>query len=126
MLNDILKKINNLDDEILFIENKITEDKEYMKSLVKKRKDLAIKAADEMIESGCTSADIDGLRFSVRNTPQSVIVNDEKLIPPKYFKEKVTKSVNKVLLKSALKNGASIQGATLSNGGVTIQVKGIK
>ena len=55
-----------------------------------------------------------------RATPVSVIVTDESKIPDKYFK------VERKLMKADLKKdlqGGDIEGASLSNGGETLQVR---
>lgn len=59
--------------------------------------------------------------ISVSNTPASVIITDETKIPDEYFR--IKKEVNKTKLKDALKDGAIIEGAQLSNGGSTIRIK---
>ena len=124
-MDDILQELNNIDNHILVMKSKVETFRNELSSLQSKRSGLVQKAANEMVESGCTSSDVGGIRWSVRNTPQSVIIKDEALIPPKFFKEKTTKSVNKTLIKSALKNGSTIQGVELSNGGITLAAKGI-
>ena len=125
MIDELLSELGEVDHKILQHKNAIKELQLQAKSLEGRRKSIAEKAANEMVEAGCTSSDVDGIRWTVRNTPQSVIVQNESLIPPKYFKEKTTTTLNKTLLKNALKNGATIQGAELSNGGITLQAKGI-
>lgn len=55
-----------------------------------------------------------------RSVPPSVIIIDESKIPDEF--KKTTVSVDKTLLKKALKDGA-IDGAELSNGGETIGIR---
>lgn len=123
-MDDMLRKIGALDDALLKHKNKIdTLTLEY-KDMQRERDKLASRAANEMIECGCTASEVDGVVWSIRNTPQKVVITDEGLLPGKYIKEKVTKSPDKVLLKSALKNGAVIDGAYLDNGSITLIAKG--
>jgi hypothetical protein len=124
-MDEKLKKIAELDRDILSLKNTIKDHQGYLKEREEERGRLAAAAANEMVEAGCTSSDTGGIRWSIRNTPQKVIITDETLLPPKYIKETVTKSPNKTLLKNAIKNGAEIQGAYLDNGSVTLVSKGI-
>lgn len=125
MIDELLRDISVLDATIRTHELKAKEHDDLKRQYKRDREALARKAANEMIEAGCTSSDVDGVRWSIRNTPAKVIVTDEKIIPPKFFKEKTTTSLDKTLLKTALKQGASVQGATLDNGSVTLVAKGI-
>lgn len=123
-MDEKLREIGEIDNALLRHKNQIdTLTREY-KDMQNERNKLASAAANEMVESGCTSSEVDGVVWSIRNTPQKVMVTDESVIPPKFFKEKVTKSVNKTLLKSALKNGSTVQGAYLDNGSITLVAKG--
>lgn len=125
MIDENLQKLSFLDEQIREVELAAKEKSDAKRHLSKQREELARKIANEMVESGCTSSDVNGVRWSIRNTPAKVIVTDEKTIPPKFFKERVSKSLDKTLLKTALKTGATIQGASLDNGSITLVAKGI-
>jgi hypothetical protein len=60
-------------------------------------------------------------KIIVVNSPDKVIVTDENAIPDAFCK--ITREPNKTAIKNALKSGTYIPGATLSNGGTTIQVR---
>lgn len=60
--------------------------------------------------------------ISRRALPQSLIINNDADIPATYWKAGAPKLDRKTLLDD-LKNGASVSGATLSNGGETVQVR---
>lgn len=60
-------------------------------------------------------------KISVVNSPEKVIIMDETAIPDAFCR--ITKEPNKTAIKNALKSGTIIPGATLSNGGTTIQVR---
>ena len=71
--------------------------------------------------TGTRSVDLPEAKISVVNSPDKVIVTDEGAIPDAFCK--ITKEPNKVAIKAAIKSGTIIPGATLSNGGTTIQVR---
>ncbi len=54
----------------------------------------------------------DKFKFSFRKS-QAVKITDEKLIPKEFIKTKVVESINKTDLKTFLKNGGDVAGATL-------------
>lgn len=60
-------------------------------------------------------------KVSVVNSPEKVIIIDETAIPDAFCR--ITKEPNKTAIKNALKSGTIIPGASLSNGGTTIQVR---
>jgi len=58
----------------------------------------------------------------VRAFAPKAIINDESAIPSDYFETPAPK-LNKSAVAAALKEGRDIPGATLSNGGSTIQIR---
>lgn len=58
----------------------------------------------------------------VRPTPAKVITTDEALIPDEFMKPR-DPVLDKQALLAALKEGRTVPGATLSNGGVTISIR---
>jgi len=62
---------------------------------------------------------------SLRKVPASVIVTDESTIPAKYWKQPPAPppKLDKKALADALDDGERIEGATLSNGSMTIQIR---
>lgn len=71
--------------------------------------------------AGVKSISLPEAKISVVNSPDKVIVTDESAIPDAFCR--ITKEPNKPAIKNALKSGTIIPGATLSNGGTTIQVR---
>ena len=71
--------------------------------------------------AGIKSISMPEAKISVVNAPDKVIITDESAIPDAFMR--VTKEPNKTAIKNALKNGSNVTGATLSNGGTTIQVR---
>lgn len=60
--------------------------------------------------------------ISLRAVAPKAIINDESAIPSEYFETPPPK-LNKSAVTNALKDGRDIPGATLSNGGSTIQIR---
>lgn len=58
---------------------------------------------------------------TIKNTPKKLIVTEESDIPTAYWKTEP--KLNRKGLLDALKDGANVPGATLSNGGQTIQIR---
>lgn len=71
--------------------------------------------------TGTKSVTLPEAKISVVNSPAKVLVTDESAIPDAFCK--ITKEPNKVAIKAAIQSGTIIPGATLSNGGTTIQVR---
>lgn len=71
--------------------------------------------------AGIRSASLTEAKISVVNSPEKVIITDESAIPDAFMR--ITKEPNKAAIKAALKSGNTISGASLSNGGTTIQVR---
>lgn len=74
-----------------------------------------------MERTGMKTVALPEAKISVVNSPDKVIITDEDAIPEKLFR--VTKEPNKAAIKAAIKNGEDVPGASLSNGGTTIQVR---
>lgn len=60
--------------------------------------------------------------FSVRNTPEKLVIVDEALIPPKYFKIP-DPVLDKQALKQDVSGGDKINGVELSPSGVTLGMR---
>lgn len=80
------------------------------------------------ITSAMQVAEIDKIELpshtlTVKATPPKVLVTDESAIPSRFFVPQDPKLSLKAV-GEALKAGESIPGATLSNGGSTLQIRG--
>jgi hypothetical protein len=60
--------------------------------------------------------------ITVRDTPKTAVITDEAMIPAQFWKPQDPK-LDKKALTDALKDGAEVPGATLSNGGITLSVR---
>ena len=59
--------------------------------------------------------------ISYRSVAPSVVVVDEDKVPDNYKKTTIT--IDKIALKKALQEGKAIEGASLSNGGESLQIR---
>lgn len=80
-------------------------------------------ACNAMAEAGLKKIEAPTVTLSLRNVAPSVVIVSEAEIPDDYMREKVTKSVDKALVKQALQDGYFVPGAHLSNGGVTLAAR---
>lgn len=75
-----------------------------------------------MEKAALKKIEADTFTVSTRATPGAVIVTDEALIPPAYWKTQ-DPVLDKAGIRDALKIKKDVPGATLSNGGVTLSVR---
>lgn len=92
-------------------QTRLTHRAQFYRSLMQRMMDFA----------GIKSIALPEGKISVVNSPEKVIITDESAIPDAFMR--VTKEPNKTAIKAALKSGNIVSGATLSNGGTTIQVR---
>lgn len=92
-------------------QTRLTHRAQFYRSLMHRLMDFA----------GIRSASLTEAKISVVNSPEKVIITDESAIPDAFMR--ITKEPNKAAIKTALKSGSIISGATLSNGGSTISVR---
>ena len=59
------------------------------------------------------SLDFINQKVTLKNNPPSVKINDEELIPDKFKKEKVSITIDKTLIKSAIQLGEEVPGAEI-------------
>ena len=55
----------------------------------------------------------DSITVKVRKCPPSVEITDEEAVPGRFWREKVTRTVDKASIKEALKSGEYVPGAAL-------------
>lgn len=123
-MDNKLRYLAKIDEDIIQAKKHIQEWKQELDKLQGAKDTIVLQITDEMIECGCTSSDVDGVRWSIRNNPPKVIITSESDLPEKYIRVKTIREPNKVLLKTALQKG-TVSGAMLSNGSVSLTAKGI-
>jgi len=78
-------------------------------------KTLATTLRDVMDETGLTSVRVPGGVWYLRDPAPRVIVTDENALPAEYFVQPPPRP-NLTALRAALRSGANVPGAALSNG----------
>ncbi len=127
-MDDFDKRLEALCDEIAFLEsiiqrNKIANegiaatDKMCQKKIDTLRGDILYALG----ECGLVNTKTQNYTITKKATPQKIIIFDEDILPDRLMR--ITKTPDKGLIKTAIDNGESINGAGLSNGGETIQIR---
>ena len=103
---------------------------EQMKRL--KARKSRLEAQDERIRASlCMALGAAGLKkaerplatLSLRSVPPKVIITNEADLPSQFLVEKTTITPDKKAIADALKDGAKVAGAELSNGGEAVSVR---
>ena len=68
---------------------------------------------DGMLANWIKSVDFVNQKVTVKQSAGSVNIIDEAQIPSLFIKEKITKSVDKVAIKNAIKEGKEVPGAEI-------------
>jgi len=76
---------------------------------------------DVMLETDVKKLQMPDFTASLRNAPPHVVVIDEKLIPETFWESRP--HLRKRELLEALKDGAQVEGASLSNPGMSLSVR---
>lgn len=87
-------------------------------SIEKRAKHLRDYLKSNMERCGISEITANDKTFSIKlkQNPESVKVEDETAIPPDYFVEKTTRSLDKATVKKAIKDGFSVAGCHLERG----------
>ncbi len=118
-------KATNVAAFILNLEADVTAIKQAEDKIVARRKSIEKRAANlrEYLKSNMERCGISEITASdktfslkIRQNPESVKIEDESLIPPDYIVETVTTSINKTLVKKAIKDGFEVAGCRLERG----------
>lgn len=106
--------IKNIEAEEQAINNAINEMKNRKDKLTKKAQSLS-----DYLQYNLTLLSISEIKSSpyfnikLKQCPQSVEVIDEEIIPTEYWREKITKSLDKMMIKECLNKGIEIPGASI-------------
>lgn len=87
-------------------------------SIEKRAKHLRDYLKSNMERCGISEITANDKTFAIklRQNPESVKIEDETAIPASYFVEKVSRNLDKALVKAAIKNGAEVPGCHLERG----------
>ena len=97
----------------------LDERKNRLKHRIERRRAMVEQA---MVLAEAKSLERPTMTLSLRNTPPKLHVEDEALIPSDFWKSQAP-TLDKKKLTGTLKDGDKVPGASLTNGGVSLQVR---
>lgn len=92
----------------------LQEKKEILKSYESIEESMKQQIMLWMDAMGLKSIEFINQKVTLKNNPPAVKINDEELIPEKFKKEKVTISIDKTMIKSAIQLGEDVPWAELT------------
>lgn len=105
-LNALQKKQDSIDLAIA--------DLKMQKTQLNKKQDQTQAELTNLLDSlGISKYETASYRFQPRNYMPKVEIEDKDLIPVKYQKERVTKSIDRIKMRQDMQNGVEIAGAVL-------------
>ena len=119
---DLVEKLTNIGFVVRNIEAEIDAMKQAEESIAKRRKAkenriarLKAYALANMLATGKTKIESPWFVISVRNNPESVVIDAESQIPEDYMREiPATYAPDKALIKQAIKDGYDVPGCRLT------------
>ncbi len=92
------------------------------KSRLEQRYDSLKALAHKIMDAGnLRKVELEEATLSIRNTPPSIVITDEKLVPDTLCK--FTRTPSKTMIKEKMQAGEKISGAEWSNGGQSLAVR---
>jgi len=113
--DNIIKYARNCELAANSLQEEIDRVKALQKGLLSKADTAKKLIKTTMEEVGKKKIELDSFVLTVAKTPDKVIIENESLIPKKYFEVKQTHRVDKKKLKEDLKKG-DVKGAKLESG----------
>lgn len=103
----ILQKEIELKQSPLYLE--LQEMKHKLEVVNRKEEEMRNEAKQIMLENGVKKLTmLDGTEIQLNATPGSIVIEDESKVPEKYWKEKTTKSIDKITLKKDFNSGVEL------------------
>ena len=110
----VFRNLESFADQIKLAESQMAERR---KAIEKRAAALKQYLLTNMDTAGITKIESPWFCISIKNNPESVVIDDEKEIPADYMREiPVSYVPNKALMKSAMQDGHIITGAHLERG----------
>ena len=113
-IRNVLRYARNLEAEADAISEEITAMKMRLDTKRNKVKSLRKSAMDGMLTIGKKKLEWPEFVASVTPSPESVVVDDEAAVPDDYAR--YTRSLDKTVIKQALKDGHKVPGCHLASG----------
>jgi hypothetical protein len=110
-------------EELLLAEHQLTKTPEYQRVQELRTVLQGYQAQEQMMKDGIRQSLIAGgiksvdtltHKFTIKDNPPAVVIQDEEVIPAEYKKEKITITIDKTAIKNDIKAGNSVLGAYLS------------
>ena len=111
-----LKSLKNLDGNVNMLKAEVERLNDRRKSIEGNIDRLKENLKQTMILTGKEKIKTDLFNITVANNPEAVNVIDETKIPKKYFIKKVIQNLDKLTIKTLLKEGKKIKGVELTQG----------
>ncbi len=116
----VCKNLESDAKQIKELENQLAERR---KSIEKRAENLRKYLKSGMEVSGLTKIECPMFVISIKNNPESVVIDDESSVPRDYFKEiPASFQLDKTLVKNAIKDGYAVAGCHLERG-TRIEIK---
>lgn len=110
---NIFMLIKNIEAPVVAIDDEIKRLSEMKKSYQSKANNLKNYISFTMQKNGIEKIESDIVKFSFRKS-ESINITNEELIPEEFINIKEVKTVDKIAIKKAIKDGKEINGAELS------------
>ena len=117
--------LRRTDDDLILVNGiaaRIDELKDRAERLKERSKKRVASIEAAMLIADVKKLELPDATVSQKKVPPKIHITDEALIPSKFWKRSDPRLDRKALI-DALKSDENIPGATLDNGGVTIQVR---
>lgn len=103
----ILQKEIELKQSPIYLE--LQELKNKQELVTRKEEEIRNEAKQIMLEKGVKKLTmLDGTEIQLNATPGAIVIEDEGKVPEKYWKEKTTRSIDKIALKKDFNSGVPL------------------
>lgn len=119
---NIIGFIRNMESDVTSIKAEIDRLNKLKKAKENKIKRIKNYTIECLNEADMKKVETSLGNISIRNNAPSVVIEDENMIDERFIDEIITHSINKTLIKEAIKNGEYIIGAKLESN-KSLQIK---
>jgi hypothetical protein len=122
-VRDLQLQKSTLSTEILKLKEELYQTEFYqmilkkeqeLRELEQKEQDTKNNIVNQMLKYDLKSIEFNHQKFTLKRTPVSIVIQDEKDIPDEYRKEKKEVVIDKKSLKEAIQNGLVVDGVEIS------------
>lgn len=118
-MDDKLKKLEQLEDDIKVCNDLIKSLQEQKKNAEKRRTALVDSVISEMQEDGVVNQEYNNALWSIKRVPPKPIITSAECVPKEFWKQKL--EIDKAKINAAYKLGKTVSGCVMDNGGYTLQ-----